>query len=196
MNDLSNTFLVAAPKLEDARFIQSVVYIHKHNVEGAVGFIINKPINKSLWIELCMTAGIKNPVEKDIPIYFGGPVETQVGFVLHSPEYKTMLTECINDWLSMTQGMDILVDIAQGLGPRQFQITLGYSGWNPGQLELELESMYPPDPTSGWMSIPASDSLLFNVGNEDKWKTAIDGYATSYIDNILKFETHERTSKI
>ena len=196
MDNLSDTFLVAAPKLEDARFLQSVVYMYKHNLEGAVGFIINKPVNKSLWIELCRTAGITNPIEKNIPIYFGGPVDSQVGFVLHTPDYKTMLTECINDWLSMTQGMDILVDIAQGTGPRDFQITLGYSGWNPGQLELELESMYPRDPTSGWMSIPASDSLIFNVGNEDKWKTAIDGYATSYVDNILKFETHERTSKI
>ena len=129
-------------------------------------------------------------------MYFGGPVESQVGFVLHSPDYKTMLTECINDWLSMTQGMDILVDIAQGTGPSNFQITLGYSGWNPGQLELELESQWPRDPTSGWMSIPASKDLIFNIGNENKWERAIDSYATSYVDNILKFETHERTSKI
>jgi putative transcriptional regulator len=107
-----------------------------------------------------------------------------------------MLTESINDWLSITQGMDILVDIAQGNGPRNLQITLGYSGWNPGQLELELESPRPRDPNSGWMNIPSSENLIFNVGDEDKWKTAIDGYATSYVDNILKFETHERTSKI
>ena len=196
MDDLSDTFLVAAPKLEDARFIQSVVYMYKHNIEGAVGFIINKPINKSLWIELCMTASIKNPIEKDIPIYFGGPVESQVGFVLHSSDYKTMLTESINDWLSITQGMDILVDIAQGNGPRNLQITLGYSGWNPGQLELEIESPRPRDPNSGWMNIPSSENLIFNVGNENKWEQAIESYATSYVDNILKFETHERTSKI
>ena len=196
MDDLSNTFLVAAPKLEDARFIQSVVYMYRHNLEGAVGFIINKPINKSLWIELCMTAGIKNPVEKDIPIYFGGPVESQVGFVLHSTDYKTMLTESITNWLSITQGMDILVDIAQGNGPRDFQITLGYSGWNPGQLELELESPRPRDPNSGWMNIPASENLIFNIGNEIKWETAVEKYASTYVNDLLKFEPHERTSKI
>ena len=196
MDNLSDTFLVAAPKLEDSRFLQSVVYMYKHNLEGAVGFIINKPINKSLWIEFCITAGIKNPVEKNIPIYFGGPVDSQVGFVLHTPDYKTMMTECINDWLSITQGMDILIDIAQGSGPQNFQITLGYSGWNPGQLELELESQWPRDPTSGWMSIPSSSMLVFDIGNENKWERAIDSYATGYVDNILKFETHERTSKI
>ena len=196
MDNLSDTFLVAAPKLEDSRFLQSVVYMYKHNLEGAVGFIINKPINKSLWIELCRTANIINPIEKDIPIYFGGPVDSQVGFVLHTPDYKTMMTECINDWLSITQGMDILIDIAQGSGPQNFQITLGYSGWNPGQLELELESQWPRDPTSGWMSIPSSSMLVFDIGNENKWERAIDSYATGYVDNILKFETHERTSKI
>ena len=196
MDNLSDTFLVAAPKLEDARFLQSVVYMYKHNLEGAVGFIINKPVNKSLWIELCRTAGITNPIEKNIPIYFGGPVDSQVGFVLHTPDYKTMLTECINDWLSMTQGMDILVDIAQGNGSNNFQITLGYSGWSPGQLELELDSQWPRDPTSGWMSIPSSSMLMFDIGNENKWERAIDKYATGYVGNLLKFETYEGTSKI
>ena len=196
MDNLSDTFLVSAPKLEDARFIQSVVYMYKHNLEGAVGFIINKPVNKALWIELCRTAGITNPIEKNIPIYFGGPVDSQVGFVLHTPDYKTMLTESINEWLSITQGMDILIDIAQGSGPNNFQITLGYSGWSPGQLELELESQWPRDLTSGWMSIPSSSMLMFDIGNENKWERAIDKYATSYVGNLLKFETHERTSKI
>ena len=196
MDNLSDTFLVAAPKLEDSRFIQSVVYMYKHNLEGAVGFIINKPINKSLWIELCRTANITNPIEKDIPIYFGGPVDSQVGFVLHTPDYKTMMTECINDWLSITQGMDILVDIAQGSGPNNFQITLGYSGWSPGQLELELESQWPRDPTSGWMNIPSSSMLVFDIGNENKWERAIDSYATSYVGDLLEFKKHERTSKI
>ena len=96
----------------------------------------------------------------------------------------------------MTQGMDILVDIAQGTGPENFQITLGYSGWNPGQLELELESQWPRDPNSGWISIPASEELIFNIGNENKWETAVDNYATTYVNDLLKFETHERTSKI
>jgi putative transcriptional regulator len=196
MNDLSDTFLVAAPKLDDARFIQSVVYMYKHNIDGAVGFIINKPVNKSLWIELCRTAGITNPVEKDIPIYFGGPVDSQVGFVLHTTDYKTMLTESINEWLSITQGIDVLIDIAQGNGPRNFQITLGYSGWNPGQLELELESQRPRDPNSGWMNIPASETLIFDIGNENKWERAIDSYATTYVDDLLKFKPHERTNKI
>ena len=90
----------------------------------------------------------------------------------------------------------MLVDIAQGNGPRNFQITLGYSGWNPGQLELELESQWPRDPNSGWMNIPASETLIFDIGNENKWERAIDSYATSYVDDLLKFKSHERTSKI
>ena len=144
----------------------------------------------------CRTAGITNPIEKDIPIYFGGPVDSQVGFVLHTTDYKTMLTESINEWLSITQGIDVLVDIAQGNGPRNFQITLGYSGWSPGQLELELESQWPRNPDSGWMNIPASSTLIFDIGNENKWERAIDSYATSYVNDLLEFKPHERTSKI
>jgi putative transcriptional regulator len=196
MDNLSDKFLVAAPRLEDPRFKQSVVYVYKHDMDGAIGFIVNKPVNKSLWVELCRTAGIKNPIDVNIPVYFGGPIDSQVGYVLHSPEYKSMLTEQVAPWLSITQGIDILVDIAQGLGPVNFQITLGYSGWSPGQLELEFESNWPRDPNSGWMSIPASRNLIFNTADIDKWETAVDGYATNYINDLLEFKSHERTTKI
>jgi putative transcriptional regulator len=187
MNNLHNKFLVAAPKLNDPRFMESVIFMYKHNVEGAIGFISNKPVSRSLWLELCKKAEIKNPVQKNVPIYFGGPVESQVGFVLHTTDYKTMLTEEVNSWLSVTQGVDILVDIAQGSGPRQFQITLGYAGWNPGQLELEIESSWPRDSSSGWMYIDATEELLFGTDDQNKWEKAIGSYATDTVDKLLDF---------
>jgi len=190
MKYLTGNFLVSAPKIDDVRFKETVVFIYKHNIEGAIGFIINKPINKSIWMELCRQAHIEHPVDHSVRIYYGGPVETQIGYVLHTPDYNFSTTEPINKWLSVTQGTDILVDIAGGTGPMQFLIVLGYCSWAPGQLELEMEAGWPRDPNSGWMLTEASGRLMFSTDSFNKWEIAIDGYATNYVDTLLKFETH------
>ena len=187
MENLSNKLLVATPKLNDVRFMQAVVYMYKHGVDGSAGFMINKIINRSLWLELCQKAQVENPVDKDIPIYFGGPVEPQVGFVLHTPEYKIEQTECINNLLSITQGLDIIVDIAQGAGPNKFQVTLGHSGWSPGQLEAEIETLWPRDADAGWFWIKPTDELLFDFPADEKWERAIGSYASNYVEGVLNF---------
>jgi putative transcriptional regulator len=171
----------------DPRFHKSVVYIYKHDENGAVGFIVNKPLAKSLWYELCNNAEVKNPTEKDANVCFGGPVDTQTGFVLHTAEYDTEFTEKVTDLISITQGLHIIADIAQGLGPREYIIILGYSSWTVGQLEMEIEAPWPRQAGEGWLVIDFSSDIAFGFDYNKKWEKAVELFATNTVDKLLEF---------
>ena len=187
MENLTHKLLVAGPRLLDPRFHKSVVYIYKHDENGAVGFIVNKPLAKSLWYELCNNAEVKNPIEKDANVCFGGPMDTQSGFVLHSDEYDSEFTEKVTGLISITQGLHIVADIAQGLGPREYIIILGYSSWTLGQLELEVAEADGRHPNSGWMVIDFSNDIAFGFDYNKKWEKAVDLFATNTIGKLLEF---------
>lgn len=164
--NLTNHFLIAMPSLEDGNFSKSVTYICEHNEDGALGITINRPSSitmEEILIQLRITE--RNP---DIPppiILNGGPVQTDRGFILHSPigEWESSLK--VTDNIAVTTSQDIMQAIANGSGPKNKLIALGYSGWAAGQLEYELSE-------NSWLTCPASEDILFNTAIEKRWDTA------------------------
>jgi len=170
MNDasanLTNHFLIAMPQLEDPNFYQTATYICEHTAEGAMGLIINRPMNIQLADVLeQMEISATDPACQQIPVYYGGPVQVERGFILHSPATQWESTVTVTDNLAITTSRDILIDIAEGKGPKQYLITLGYAGWGAGQLEFELGQ-------NTWLSGPADPAILFDVAVEDRWMRA------------------------
>lgn len=160
---LTGQLLVATPQIQFSCFHRSVVYLASHTAEGAMGFIINQKMQH------LSLAGVMQhfrlPVDDSIvedPIYFGGPIDTARGYVLHSSDYSSFGTTPANYALSITSSLDILKDIAAGKGPARKLMILGYSGWNAGQLEAELKQ-------NSWITVPATEELLFGENIADKW---------------------------
>lgn len=176
--DLTNHFLIATPGIGDGTFSQSVIYICEHNEHGALGLVVNKLID----VTLEQLFGKVNLMLKDIallerPVHFGGPVQTESGFVLHEPvfrpqgqgqenhsEYTASLQ--VPSGLEMTSSKDILEAIASGQGPQRFLITLGYSGWDAGQLELELSR-------NGWLTVQADADVIFDTPVSERYTRAL-----------------------
>ncbi len=166
--DFTGRLLIAMPGMEDPRFAHSVVFLCAHSEDGAMGLIVNKAIDGVGLSELLEQLSIepKKPLGED-RLFFGGPVETGRGFVLHSAEYQSALSSlkvCAD--FSMTATQDVLDDIAQAQGPAQALTALGYSGWGAGQLEREIGE-------NGWLIAEATPDLVFGVPNELKWAKAL-----------------------
>lgn len=163
---LTGQLLVATPVLTTGCFQKSVVYIFKHNDEGAMGLIINQPlelINYSALLE-----GMEIPhdaSDRELPVYFGGPVERARGFVLHSNDYQRDFTLARHGDLAVTASSGILTDIMNERGPTDAMLCVGYAGWTAGQLEAEIES-------NSWITVPATHGLVFGTDDELKWATA------------------------
>ncbi|MBO6783657.1 MAG: YqgE/AlgH family protein, partial [Alphaproteobacteria bacterium] len=154
--------------MSDPRFERSVICMCAHNAEGAMGIIINKTLDsidfRELLGELDIPAGDGAP---DVTVHFGGPVENQRGFVLHSPEYRHADTLMVDDKVGLTATMDVLRALARGDGPENAILALGYAGWGPGQLESEIQE-------NAWLSVPYSEAIVFGAANQDKWERAFN----------------------
>lgn len=165
---LVGSFLAAMPGMDDERFAESVVYVCSHGKEGTMGFIINKKLKDFSFSDLAVNIPIHTPANlESMFLYQGGPLEKIRGFVLHSAEYNKPGTFRIDNNVAISSSLDILTDIAYGQGPKNNLIALGYSGWEPMQLETEL--IY-----NKWMIVPANADLLFNTPDELKWQRAMD----------------------
>jgi len=179
--NLTNHFLIAMPQLEDPNFYHTATYICEHNEEGAMGLIINRPLELTLGEVL---AHIDIPVESEeiarIPVYYGGPVQEDRGFVLHHMTRRWESTLKITDELAVTTSRDILANIASGNGPDQFLVTLGYAGWGAGQLERELAE-------NAWLSGPANPEILFNTPVAERWTAAAQSIGVDL--NLLSGDT-------
>ena len=169
--NFTNQFLIAMPGLREGTFAGTVVYLCEHTEKGALGLVINKPIDITL----------KNLFEKvelsldradlaGAPVYFGGPVQTERGFVLHeklgddgAAFSSTMSIPC---GLEMTTSRDVLEAIATGAGPRKVLITLGYSAWGEGQLESELAD-------NSWLTVGADPAVIFDTPIEERYDKAL-----------------------
>jgi len=167
--NLTGKLLIAMPGMGDERFDHTVVFLCSHTKDGAMGLIINKTAPEVELGDLLRQLDIApDPVSRgEIPVRFGGPVETQRGFVLHTPDYEASLNSLhVSDAFSMTATLDILEDIAAGQGPDQVLMMLGYAGWGPGQLEGEIG-------LNGWLTADAEPTLVFGMDDDRKWSAAL-----------------------
>ncbi|KIC50499.1 YqgE/AlgH family protein [Tateyamaria sp. ANG-S1] len=166
--DLTGQLLVAMPGMGDPRFDRSVVFICAHSDDGAMGLIVNKPAVDMTLGELLDQLEISgsDPARKH-PVHFGGPVETQRGFVLHGADYTSRLQTLEVGAFGMTATQDVLEDIAIGDGPERALVMLGYAGWGPGQLEGEIAR-------NGWLTVGATPQLVFGTGDTSKWIKALN----------------------
>ena len=162
----NNQFLIAMPGLADPNFHQTVTYICEHDEGGAMGIVINRPLNLTL-DELLkhLQIPIEQPDAATIPLYSGGPVQQEQGFVLHTPIGNWDSTLQITDAIAITTSRDILQALARHEGPDRVLIALGYAGWGPGQLEREMIA-------NAWLSGPADPDILFNVAINERWAAA------------------------
>lgn len=164
---LEGKLIMAMPAMGDPRFEQTVIYMCAHSEDGAMGLVVNKPVDYITFPELLdqLDIEVQAPVE-DILVHAGGPVETGRGFVLHSTDYLQDSTLVVTETIGLTATADILTAIGEGVGPRRSLLALGYSGWAPGQLEHEIQS-------NGWLHTDADEDLVFGADLDQKWSHAI-----------------------
>jgi len=188
MDSLQDHFLIAMPSLKDGIFERSVIYICEHNNEGAMGIIINLPVNISidellsqtveadLDDETALPAEPKTTIDK--PVFKGGPVSEDRGFVLHTayPGFSSSLQ--INDELMITSSLDVLATLGTKKQPDNYIVALGYSGWTKGQLEQEIAD-------NSWLTINADEDILFKVPVHQRWEQAVQkiGIDVSQLSN-------------
>jgi len=164
---LTGQLLVAMPNMRDPRFEKSVIYMCVHNVEGAVGLVLNRQIESITFPDLLHQLNIEADEDApQLPIHFGGPVETGRGFVLHSADYGQTGTIMVGDLIGLTATVDILKDMAARRGPRKSLLALGYAGWGPGQLDSEIQQ-------NAWLNVPSDEELVFDSEIDTKWARAI-----------------------
>lgn len=166
--NLTHHFLIAMPGMQEGGILAgSLAYICEHNDNGALGIVVNRPLSLTLG-EMFDQIGIPlhQPGLDKMPVYFGGPVQIERGFVLHDTQGSWQSTLRINDKLSLTTSKDILEAIGEGTGPRHMIVTLGYSGWDQGQLEHEISE-------NAWLTVPASEHILFELPPEERFAAAM-----------------------
>lgn len=174
MQTLEGQLLIAMPNMGDPRFERTVIFLCAHSREGAMGFVINRTMDRPSIPDFLKQLNIIADGEEDtiseelrrMPLHMGGPVEPGRGFVLHSPDYRAESTLRIDEEVSLTATLEILRAIAVGRGPRAALLTLGYSGWAGGQLEEEIVS-------NGWLTSPSDPELLFDPANDTKYDRAL-----------------------
>jgi len=163
---LTNQFLIAMPNLLDPNFFHSVTFICEHNANGAMGIVINQPVDLSVG-ELIEQMGHSAPHSAlaDAPVYRGGPVDIERGFVVHRPIGEWASTLPVGGIIGVTTSNDIITAMAEDRGPAQCLVALGYAGWGAGQLEEEIRD-------NAWLNGPANEDILFNVPVEQRWEAA------------------------
>lgn len=172
--NLTDNFLIAMPTLEDPYFSNALVYICEHNENGALGIIVNRPLDMNL-------AGLLEKIEikldaeglAKLPVYFGGPVQLDRGFVLHRPIGKWQSTLVVNSEVGLTSSRDVLTSVGCAGLPSEIIVTLGYAGWEAGQLENELAQ-------NSWLTVPAKSEILFDMPPEERLPAAMQKLGISF----------------
>jgi putative transcriptional regulator len=165
--NLTDHFLIAMPSMADPHFAHTLTYVCEHNPEGALGIVINKPIDMTL---SALFEQIDIPLSdhalRESPVHFGGPVQIDRGFVLHRPLGNWQSTLAISDDMGLTTSKDVLEAVSRGEGPKDMFISLGYAGWSAGQLEQELAQ-------NAWLTVEADPDVLFDVPPEGRLPAAM-----------------------
>jgi putative transcriptional regulator len=165
--NLTHHFLIAMPSMVDPNFAHTLTYVCEHNPDGALGLVVNRPIDMTL-------SGLFEQIEvpladqrlRETPVMFGGPVQVDRGFVLHRPLGNWQSTLAISDELGLTTSKDILEAVGRGEGPQSMIVSLGYAGWSAGQLEQELAA-------NAWLTVEADAEVLFGTRAEDRLPAAM-----------------------
>ncbi len=170
-DNLTKQFLIAMPSMEDPNFSRTVTIICEHNQDGAMGIIVNQPT--TLFVDELLssmtdnedTPTATNTIDHHQPVFAGGPVQLDRGFILHDSDKQWGSTHTIDNDLSLTTSEDILIAIAEGHGPENSLIALGYAGWAAGQLEDELSA-------NSWLTVPYEADIIFKTPIEQRWHSA------------------------
>ena len=165
--NLTHHFLIAMPNMADPNFAHTLTYVCEHNPDGALGLVVNRPIEMTL---SSLFEQIEVPLPdtalRATPVLFGGPVQVDRGFVLHRPLGNWQSTLAISDELGLTTSKDILEAVGRGEGPSNLIVSLGYAGWSAGQLEQELAA-------NAWLTVAADTGVLFELPPEDRLPAAM-----------------------
>jgi putative transcriptional regulator len=178
-SSLVGQFLLALPGIGDPRFEQAVIVLCLHQPDGAMGIGVGRIVPKLGLHALLKQLDIAPGAAPDAPVHFGGPVESQRGFVLHSPDWRGEDTVVLDDRLALTTTLDVLRAIAAGNGPDRWLVALGYAGWGEGQLDDEMRR-------HGWLTVPWSEELMFEASPAERWTRA---FAAAGIDVRLLAST-------
>ena len=164
---LTDHFLIAMPAMQDPHFARSLIFICEHNEDGAMGIIINRPIDLTLSdLFNRIDLNLDDEAYEDTPVYFGGPVQTDRGFVLHRPMGIWHSTVQVNAQIGLTSSRDILEAVGSTETPNDFLVTLGYAGWSDGQLEEELAA-------NAWLTVKADPKIIFGLPPEQRLDAAM-----------------------
>ncbi|MFC1480856.1 YqgE/AlgH family protein [Candidatus Neomarinimicrobiota bacterium] len=165
MDSLTDHLLISMPHLNDIFFDKTVIYLCAHDSSGAMGMVINRPLMSAQVAEIleALDLGDDGANANIREIYYGGPVQPSLGFVLHSPEYALESTEQISKAVALSTSLEVIRDIQYGTGPAFYRFTLGYAGWGPEQLEREIAN-------GDWLLIPAESDIIFKKPDHIKWE--------------------------
>ncbi len=164
---LEGQLLVAMPQMTDPRFAKSVIYMCAHSADGAMGLVVNKRISSITFPDLMRQLDIDaGPSTEHICVHFGGPVESERGFVLHSDDYAQESTLRIDGGVALTTTIDVLRAIANERCPRRSLLALGYAAWAPGQLDAEIQA-------NGWLHVASDEELVFGADLDGRWDKAM-----------------------
>ena len=168
LSTLKDHFLIAMPALTDPYFKQSVVYLCEHDSEGAMGFIINFPVKLTLQELLNNVETIKHQPDPPLenPVFLGGPLELERGFVLHSPLTDNSQSTELNHQLMMSNSNAVLSTLGTDQEPEKYIVTLGYASWSSGQLEQEMNDNH-------WLTIESENDIIFNTPAEKRWSASL-----------------------
>ena len=166
--NLTHHFLIAMPNMVDPLFSRTLTYICEHNEQGALGLVVNRPIDMTLE---ALFEQISVPLNRSdlrrMPVHFGGPVQMDRGFVLHRPIGEWQSTMPVDEDIGLTTSKDILQAVGRGEGPQSLLVTLGYAGWAPGQLEQEISQ-------NAWLTVRAQPSVIFDLPPEERLPAAME----------------------
>src|SRR5690348_9229419 len=173
---LTGQLLIAMPTMEDPRFAQSVIYVCAHTSEGAMGLVLNRPLERPKFDELLRQLDVApQPPARRIRLCAGGPMDNARGFVLHTADWTGEGSLRVDESVALTASLDVLKAIAEGNGPREGLLARGYAGWGPGQLDAEIQQ-------NAWLSVPADETIVFDDDDDTKWRRAL---AKLRIDPLL-----------
>ena len=164
---LTGQILIAMPSMADERFAKAVIYLCAHTAEGAMGLVLNRPVVRPTFDELLEQLKVDPvPAVRQIRMCAGGPVENGRGFVLHTADWTGDGSLRVDESVALTASLDVLKAIAEGAGPRECLLALGYAGWGPGQLDREIQD-------NAWLSVSADEALVFGGGHDTHWRRAL-----------------------
>ncbi len=165
--NLTHHFLMAMPNMVDPNFSRTLTYLCEHNERGALGLVVNRPMDmtlRALFEQVDIPLGDYDAAR--LPVYFGGPVQGERGFVLHCPAGQWQSTLPVSAEVGLTTSRDILQAVGEGRGPERLLVSLGYAGWAPGQLEQELAQ-------NAWLTVPADLKIIFELPPEERFAAAM-----------------------